>query len=188
MHIRRLQLSSEPMQHSTKQTPPANASRTRRARIRARVDGNGSEDGQALVEFALVLPIILILLLGIAWFGIALNDWINETQLTSEAARFAAVNQNPGEKEKKSLLEWIQAQGDNNQVAKEAKATICSPTSERGDWVEVKLTYMYKWLPIFQLAATETPLTSTAQMRIEVAPTTKNAKGEEVSTPYPKTC
>ena len=176
MHIRRLQISSKPMPHSTKQRPPADVSRSTRARICARADGNGSEDGQALVEFALVLPIILIVLLGIAWFGIALNDWINETQLTSEAARFAAVNVNPGEKEKKSLLEWIQAQGDNNQVAKEAKASICSPTSERGDWVEVKLTYMYKWLPIFQLGAAETPLTSTAQMRIEVPPTT----------PYPK--
>ena len=176
------------MPHSTKRTPPANASRTRRARIRGRADRHESEDGQALVEFALVLPVILVILLGIAWFGIALNDWINETQLTSEAARFAAVNQNPGEKEKKSLLEWIQAQGDNNQVSKEAKATICSPTSAVGDYVEVKLTYMYKWLPLFNLAVTETPLTSTAQMRIEVPPTTKNAKGEEVATTYPKTC
>jgi TadE-like protein len=188
MHIRRFQLSSKPTPHSTEQTPQADASPTRRPRIRARAEGDGSEDGQALVEFALVLPIILIILLGIAWFGIALNDWINETQLTSEAARFAAVNQNPGEKEKKSLLEWIQAQGDNGQVAKEAKATICSPTSAVGDYVEVKLTYMYKWLPIFQLGATETPLTSTAQMRIEVPPTTKNSKGEEVPTAYPKTC
>ena len=56
-----------------------------------------SERGQALVEFALVLPIVVVIFLGVVLFGVALNTWIDETQLTSTAARFAAVNFAPTE-------------------------------------------------------------------------------------------
>jgi hypothetical protein len=143
-----------------------------------------SEDGQALAEFALVLPIILIILFAIAYFGIALNDWIDETQLASEGARFAAVNENcivknapkkceGGPQEEAAFLAWLTKQGDNAQV-RGAKATICSNTSTTEGYVQVKLTYNYEWLPLLHLGAA-TPLTSTAQMKIE----------EQPATPYP---
>jgi Flp pilus assembly protein TadG len=50
------------------------------------------EDGQSLVELAVVLPLLLLLLLGIMDFGRAFNYWITETQVASEGARRAAVN------------------------------------------------------------------------------------------------
>jgi Flp pilus assembly pilin Flp len=140
-----------------------------------------SDDGQTMIEFALLLPLLVILALGFIAFGFALNDWIDETQLTAQAARFAAVASEHGNGEElkpASFLKWITAQGDNNNV-REATATMCSPTSKVGDWVEVKLTYKYKW---FGLGAVikpfypatkfpgETPLTSTSRMRIEQAP------------------
>jgi Flp pilus assembly protein TadG len=259
------------------------------------------EDGQALVEFALVLPIVVIIIFGIASFGFALNGWNDETHLVSEAARCAAVNSDctgkevqftggvyevdevsvgkatagtivlsfkwngvvyktasiaynasattvaaavqaakgtggetlpascvkgagelktavkltfegsctgpvteqtitptgltagtpsfkratPGEYGKPTaFLQWITEQGDSAQV-KSATATICSPTSKIGDYVEIKMKYTYNWFntsTVFglfghKLSAT-TPITSTAQMRIEVPP----------STPYPTTC
>src|SRR6476646_10526153 len=51
-----------------------------------------NESGVALVEFALVLPLVLILLLGIIDVGKAVNYWNDETHLANEAARSAAVN------------------------------------------------------------------------------------------------
>ena len=72
------------------------ASRPQGRRRRLRTASSGPEDGQALVEFALVLPIIIVILFGIVVFGIALNDWIDETQLASEAARFASVDSEHG--------------------------------------------------------------------------------------------
>jgi TadE-like protein len=51
--------------------------------------------GTALVELALVLPILLILLLGMLDFGKAFNEWMNQTHLASEGARLAAVNYCP---------------------------------------------------------------------------------------------
>ncbi len=146
------------------------------------------ESGQALVEFMLILPLLLLVLFGIAYFGIALNDWIDETHMVSEAARLAETNNtcivagSPhaceiGVREEAAFLKWLTAQGDNSQVQK-ATATMCSPTSKLHDYVEVKLTYKYKWLPLLKLKVAETPVTSTAQMTIE----------KEPATPYPTTC
>lgn len=50
------------------------------------------ERGVALIEFALVLPMILLLLLGMIDVGKAVNYWNDETHLANEAARSAAVN------------------------------------------------------------------------------------------------
>src|SRR6266566_9303773 len=55
-----------------------------------------NERGTALVEFALVLPLLLVLLLGMIDVGKAVNYWNDETHLANEAARYAAVNKNPG--------------------------------------------------------------------------------------------
>lgn len=156
--------------------------------------GTCSESGQALVEFALVLPVVIVVLFGIVLFGVALNDSIDQTHLVSEAARFASVGQNcivngsPHACEggaKEGLLQWTKEQADDKGVKEKSTATICSPTSSVGDYVEVKLNYKYDWLKaskVFELFgqphSAETPITSTAQMRIEVPP----------STPYPTTC
>ena len=49
------------------------------------------ERGQALVEFALILPIFLLLLLGIVQFGTVFRDYIALTDATRVGARQAAV-------------------------------------------------------------------------------------------------
>ncbi|MBO8128021.1 MAG: pilus assembly protein [Peptococcaceae bacterium] len=48
--------------------------------------------GQAIVEFALVLPFLLTLLLGIIEFGWLFNSWLTITSSAREGARVAAVN------------------------------------------------------------------------------------------------
>lgn len=50
------------------------------------------ERGQALVEFALVTPLLLILLLGMVEFGRAWNTYQTVTDAAREGARVAAVN------------------------------------------------------------------------------------------------
>ena len=50
-----------------------------------------NEKGQSLVEFALLLPILLLLLLGIIQFGIIFNGQITVTSAAREGARLAAV-------------------------------------------------------------------------------------------------
>jgi len=53
---------------------------------------NGSSRGQTLVEFALVFPIIIILLFGIIDFGLMLSNRITLQHAVREGARYAAVH------------------------------------------------------------------------------------------------
>lgn len=61
-----------------------------RLRSRLRQDG-----GAVLVEFAVVLPVLILIILGILYFG-RYEDYTNqETQLAEMGIRFAALNTNP---------------------------------------------------------------------------------------------
>ena len=55
----------------------------------------GSERGTAVVEFALVAPVLFLLVFGIVDFGRALNYYNDLTQLAGQGARAAVVNRNP---------------------------------------------------------------------------------------------
>ena len=54
-----------------------------------------SERGTAVVEFALVAPLLFLIVFGIVDFGRALNYYNDLTQLAGQGARAAAVNRNP---------------------------------------------------------------------------------------------
>ncbi len=49
-------------------------------------------DGQSLVEFALALPVLLLVVTGITAFGIAFNNYIMLTEATSVGARQLTVS------------------------------------------------------------------------------------------------
>jgi Flp pilus assembly protein TadG len=51
----------------------------------------GGQRGQALVEFALVLPLLLIVLFIAVDFGVGLTRWIAITNAAREGARLGAV-------------------------------------------------------------------------------------------------
>jgi len=50
------------------------------------------EDGQSLVEFAMVVPIFLLVLFAIVDFGMAFHAWITVTNSAREGARIGAVH------------------------------------------------------------------------------------------------
>ncbi|MBA3375165.1 MAG: pilus assembly protein [Actinobacteria bacterium] len=63
----------------------------------AKVRRRGRERGQALVEFALIMPLFVLLLMGIIQFGLALNFWLDMQRLANQGARWAVVNQWPAD-------------------------------------------------------------------------------------------
>ena len=69
--------------------PPAG--RTARA-ARSRITTSGTSHGQSLVEFALVLPVLLLLLVITVDFGRAYLGWVTLNNVVREAANFAAEN------------------------------------------------------------------------------------------------
>jgi len=58
---------------------------------RSRSRPGDRQRGQSLVEFALVMPLFLILLFSIVDFGMGLRAWITITNSAREAARLGAV-------------------------------------------------------------------------------------------------
>ncbi len=148
--------------------------RTRFKQLRLR-----SENGAALVEFALVLPILVLLLFSMLDFGKAFNYWIDETHLANEGARWAVVNKNPGGS---SLQQYIQSQattpelrnGGTASVPNAAEVCISFPngTSNVGDPVRVTVSVDYNWLPFLgnNTGITQTTLTASSTMRLEALP------------------
>jgi len=65
-------------------------------RPRRRVHGLlHNERGTALVEFALIAPLLFLLLFGVIEFGRVLNYYNDLTQLSGQGARAAVVSRNP---------------------------------------------------------------------------------------------
>lgn len=58
---------------------------------------NNSERGQGIVEFTLVLPVLLILLIGVAEMGYALRNYILVVNACREGARLAARGEDTSE-------------------------------------------------------------------------------------------
>lgn len=50
------------------------------------------ESGQALVEMAICLPVLLLIVMGLCMFGIAMNNYIALTAATSSGTRALSVN------------------------------------------------------------------------------------------------
>lgn len=130
------------------------------------------QQGAVLVEFALVLPVLLLLLLGMVEFGRAFNYWIDENHLANVAARWAAVNGNP-ESGGGSLAESILAEADTSQLQEGAEVCIVNLGEGKvGEPVEATVSYDYDWTPFISEAIggiTTTTLTGSATMRIEQA-------------------
>jgi len=136
---------------------------------------HGSESGQAIVEFALILPLLLILLLLILDFGRAINYWIDTTHLASEGARLAAVDKAPGG----SLAEHIKSQADTEELRTGGSVGVKAPGLEVcveypegravGQPVKVTVGAVYNWLPFIdsELGLTESTISGSATHRIE---------------------
>lgn len=142
------------------------------------------ERGTAVVEFALVLPLLLVLLLGMIDFGKAFNYWIDGTHLSAEGARWAVVNKNPGPG---TLQEYIQQQADTAELRSGGTASVGTPlqvcisfpsgTADVGDPVNVSASFTYNWLPFLgdQIGVTQTTVSASATMRLEAVPTNYGA-------------
>jgi Flp pilus assembly protein TadG len=143
------------------------------------------EDGQALPEFALVVPLLVVILFAVIAFGKAFNYWNDATHISAEGARYAAVNNKPHPADATSLQTQLQAQADTGELREGGTSDVTSPaevcidfpngTAKRGDPVRVAMTFTYNWLPVLGLSVTETEVTSTSIMRLETAATNYGA-------------
>lgn len=112
------------------------------------------ESGQSLVEFALALPIVLLIVMALVDFGRGISLWLDATHLASDGARLAAVNAAPPSG---TLSQYILTQapgnlqsGDSGSAGLQGPAKVCITLpsgSSRGEPVTVKVTGSYNWIP-----------------------------------------
>jgi Flp pilus assembly pilin Flp len=156
------------------------SNRTRTSR-RTAVSAYRREEGAAMVEFALVLPLLLVLLIGIVEFGRAINYWIDANHLANVAARYAVVNSNPGPESTLTASVLGQANttefrdGGTTALPEGAKVCIDFPDGDGtpgvGDPVRATVTLEYNWMPFLGLNVTSAELRGRATMRAEALPT-----------------
>jgi Flp pilus assembly protein TadG len=152
----------------------------------------GCERGTALVEFALIAPILFLFLFGIIEFGRALNYYNDLTQLAGQGARAAIVSRNPdgtavgtANADCAANNQTIQCQiaktyPTDNELKDgmsvclgtlQTDNTIATNTTPNvGDPVTVRTRMTYHFLTSFFDSATIT-LTSTQTERLEAPPT-----------------
>jgi Flp pilus assembly pilin Flp len=131
------------------------------------------ESGVAIVEFALILPLLMLIIVAILDFGRALNYWADTTHLASEGARLAAVDRIPPGYP--SLQAYIREQADSNELKNGGSMSIADPLEvcvtpvgdEVGNPVEVKVTTHYRWIPLLGIDDVSTAIAGKATMRRE---------------------
>jgi Flp pilus assembly pilin Flp len=137
------------------------------------------ERGVALVEFALVAPILFLILFGMLDFGRAFNYWIDSTHLANEGARWAVVNHNPGSG---TLQEYVQQQADTGELRSGGSSAVPDPLrvcisfpngGTVGQPVHVTASVTYHWLPFIssRIGVLATTVTGSSTMRLEAVPT-----------------
>jgi Flp pilus assembly protein TadG len=99
-----------------------------------------NERGQTMVEFALVLPILALLLFGVIQFGIAFNNYITITDAARAGARRAAVSRQELDPVAAAVAETKASAGDLD--ASQLNVSVSS-TWKHGEDVTVTASYPY---------------------------------------------
>jgi len=157
----------------------------RTTRLRRHERRPHNEAGQSLVEFALILPLLLIVVLGVVDLGKAFGYKNDETNLANQAARAAAVNSCPGGCS--NISNWIISQAPSNELKNGGGSIASSGLSTSGaiaftfpagttkhcigDPVNVTVKVHYNWLNFLKvqgvLPTLGTDITGSATMRLE---------------------
>lgn len=124
-----------------------------------------AEDGQGVVEFAFVLPLLIALILGICEFGIAFNNYVTLTDATRVGARKATVSRFLGDNGASAV-----AAARNAAPGLDSKKLVVTATSTNwttpGSDVTVTASYPYS-IDILGWVVKSGNLTSTTHERLE---------------------
>jgi Flp pilus assembly protein TadG len=124
----------------------------------------GAEEGQTMVEFALVVPILLVVLFGVIQFGVVYKDYVTITDASRVGARKAAVSRHEASPEgvAEAAVRGSASGLDQTQLGVSVSATAW----EHGEDVTVTATYPYE-IDLLGLVVASGQLESTTTERVE---------------------
>ena len=163
---------------------PTRADKERMTSVRAHGAERASaarsrERGQAMVEFALLAPVFLLIVAGIIQFGVALNFWFDMQRIANQGARWAVVNCGPPTSTVCDPTLQTALENDVISIGNNPTVEICMeelsgisgglPVAAVGDPVSVRLTDTFDFVPIVGIGSVT--LRGRATMRLEQRPT-----------------
>jgi Flp pilus assembly protein TadG len=122
-----------------------------------------NQQGQSMTEFALVLPILAILLFGVIQFGIVFNHYITLTDAVRAGARKGAVGrhlQNPNAAVRQAVRDAA-TDMDHGKLDIDVESSFA-----QGSDVEVTATYPYS-INLLGVVVKSGRLSSTTKERVE---------------------
>jgi Flp pilus assembly protein TadG len=122
-----------------------------------------NQQGQSMTEFALVLPILVILLFGVIQFGIVFNNYITVTDAVRAGARKCAVSRHLSNPDAAVVKSVRDAATDLRQS--DLNVTVTS-SWQHGEDVSVTGSYPYS-ISLLGLVVKSGRLTSTTKERVE---------------------
>jgi len=123
-----------------------------------------NERGQTMVEFALVVPILCVILFGILQFGALYNDYVTLTDATRVGARKAATSRH--EANPAGVAATAARNAATGLTAAKLGVTVTATAWEHGETVTVKATYPYN-VSLLGFVVASGNLTSQTKERIE---------------------
>lgn len=126
------------------------------------------ENGQAMVEFAIVVPVLLMLVLGIIQFGILFNHYLTVTDAVRAGARQAAVSRTLADPAGSAEARVRSAASGSLSDAGDPAALVVTvmSTFAQGSDVTVKATYPYS-INLLGVVVKSGRLTSETTERVE---------------------
>ena len=97
-----------------------------------------NEKGQSLVEFALLVPILILILMAVIEFGFMFNTYITINNASREGARLGSLGASDGE----VALRVLEA--SPNLPAENFTISITPGNRNRGDMIRVSIQYDYQ--------------------------------------------
>ena len=126
-----------------------------------------AEDGQAMVEFALVAPLLFLILFGIVQFGIAFMHSVALTDAVRAGARQAAVSRTAANPVAATDSAVLGAASDLDSSTLSSRITVTTPSGwTAGGSVTVTATYPYS-INILGIVVASGDLHSQTTERIE---------------------
>ena len=124
------------------------------------------EDGQTMVEFVLVAPILLVILFGIIQFGIAFNNSLALTDAVREGARKIAVSRSLNNCDLTAAAQSVRDSGSDLNSAQIQPTISFSNGCAAGSSVTVSATYPYS-IDLLGLVVASGNLKSQTTERVE---------------------
>ena len=110
-----------------------------------------NQRGTAIIEFALLLPVLLALLAGMLCYGLYFGAAHSVQQLAADAARHSIAGETLAER-RTMVTDFVSTHGPSYFLVRPERLSEVSATQQAGGQLRVRISYDATWLPIFGFA------------------------------------